>query len=196
MPSTVKLHRPSADELHRRRSEAARTVWRKRRAKMQGYQEAPIVGVSTRYVPTEADLHKMVEARKEGSGQPTGDPWHDLPLHQALANLAQKEAELKHAREVITRRTDLLPKLVTCWTALNRKEHAYLPGMYAAYAKCAKTFLQEKAKFRDDCVINPHTKLIDPVWCCSNTCYELYMCHRARLKLKQRDHQNETTFGT
>lgn len=113
----------------------------------------------------------------------TGNKWHDLPLVEALHQFADLREELKKASEVITRRTDLLPKIATCWVALHHKDMAELPGIHTAYEKCVKRFPDGLSKFTDNCHLSPITGLVDPIHCCSGMCHAIYQTYLSRLKM-------------
>lgn len=172
-----------SEDQRRLMSDKMKRIWEQKKAKAQGYQESPIVGVT----PAVADSPKppvvVVEISKVA---PSGDPWRDLPFNEALDKLVRLEKEVTHARTVISTRSLALPKVWTCWTAANRKAQANLPGMNSAYTQCKKNIPDGKWVMKDDCVINKDTGLIDPVVVCSNTCYHLYQTYRSRLKMKER----------
>jgi hypothetical protein len=186
------MTKPLTDEQKLAASERMKQVWVERRAKAQGYQESPIIGVtphSTKQQIEEEQIRVTVnggEPEHTETEEPTGDPWRDLPLDQALVKLTKLEKELKYARAIISVRDRLLPKQWTCWTALNRKDQEELPGMTSTYAKCAKSIPDGKWVFKDDCVINKDTGLVDPVVTCSDRCTMLYQLYRMREKQKQR----------
>ena len=165
-------------------SERMKRAWEKRKAKQQGYQESPIVGVS----PTVAETPKapVIVVEVAATTKSSGDPWKDLPFQDALDRLVRLEKEVLHARTIISTRSLSLPKVWTCWTALNRKSQANFPGMSSAYSQCKKNIPDGKWVFKDDCVVNKETGLVDPVVICSQFCYTLYQTYRSRLKLKER----------
>ena len=165
-------------------SERMRRSWEKRRAKQQGYQESPIVGVTPRVA--EEPKVPVVVMEIPSTTKVTGDPWRDLPFQDALDRLVRLEKEVLHARTVISTRSLSLPKVWTCWTALNRKSQANLPGMSSAYNQCKKNIPDGKWVMKDDCWTNKETGLVDPVVVCSQICYTLYQTYRSRLKLKER----------
>lgn len=167
-------------------SERMKRVWEKRRAKAQGYQESPIVGVTPRSTADQLAAEEPFEEKPKASST-SGDKWIDLPFEKALADLMDLEKEVKHARAVISFRNSKLPITWTCWTALNRVKQGHLPGMQTAYSRCHKSIPDGKWVFKDDCVINDETGLIDPVVCCRDTCYQIYQIYRTRLKLKERE---------
>lgn len=170
----------SAEERHRR-SEAAKLVWANRRAKKQGYQESPIVAVSTQYVPPE---EKPMPVVVEPLPVMPLDRWQTLPLEEAHRELAELEAELRHAKNVVGVRSIRAPKVFTCWVAANYKEHQDLPGIHTAYRKCPRKLPDGPAcKYIDNNNINPDTGLVDPIVCCGSTCYAIYQTYLQRLKM-------------
>ena len=178
------IRRERTPEQRLAASEAAKRMWEKRKARAQGYQESPIVGV----VPRVAEEPKVpvIIVEIPGTTKHTGDPWTDLPFHDALDKLVKLEKEVTYARTVISTRSLSLPKVWTCWTALNRKSQANLPGMTSAYTQCKKNIPDGKWVMKDDCVINKETGIVEPVVVCSQICYTLYQTYRSRLKRKER----------
>jgi hypothetical protein len=183
------MSKPFTDEQKLAASERMKQVWVERRAKAQGYQESPIIGVTPR---STRDQVEQEQSRSDVNGQesevvePTGDPWRDLPLDQALRKLTKLEKEVKYARAIMSVRDRLQPKIWTCWTALNRKEQEDLPGMTSTYAKCAKEIPDGRWVYKDDTPRNPDTGLVDPVVTCSDRCTMLYQLWRMREKQKER----------
>ena len=177
---------PKTEEQRAAISEKMKRVWEKRRAKAQGYQESPIVGVTPHSTAEQVAAEEPVEEKPKVL-PPTGDKWIDLPFDKALAHLMNLEKEVKHARAIISFRNRQAPTLWTCWTALNRTLQNNLPGMKTAYSKCIKNIPDGKWVFKDDCIIDDATGLVDPAVCCSPTCYALYQLYRNRQKLKQRE---------
>lgn len=163
-------------------SNRAKLMWEKRRAKAQGYSQAPTVGVTPREPPrVSKSATPPVEPTVVRS---TGDKWVDLPLDEALQSLAALEREVLHARETVQRRTSQLPVILTCWTALHRKDP--IPGIDTAYKQCHKDIPDGKWIYRDDCPRDPKTGLIVPVVVCSMVCFNVYMAQRTREKLERR----------
>ena len=192
MPLKGQVGTPRTPEQRQAASERMKRVWEKKRAKAQGYQEAPIVGVTPRVAwegpsgGTEKDPPKVPVVVVEIARSTTGDPWKDLPFQDALDKLVSLEREVTHARTIISTRSLSLPKVWTCWTAQNRKAQANLPGMSAAYNQCKKNVPDGKWVMKDDCVINKESGLVEPVVVCSQICYTLYQTYRSRLKLQER----------
>ena len=182
-------------------SQKMRDAWAKRKlhqaAAAQGYQEAPIVGVQPRSTADRIRAETpppppVIVPDSNSIANPnghTGDKWADLPFYEALAELTALEKEVTHARQIMSQRSSMLPKVWTCWTALHRKAQSALPGMHSTYTQCAKNIPDGKWVFKDDCNINKDTGLIDPVVCCSNRCYMLYQVFRSREKYKERTQQ-------
>jgi hypothetical protein len=172
-----------------------RQIWAKRKAQAQGYQQAPIIAVKDDPAKLEKIRQETREAIRENVQEKavipiTGDKWNDLPLAEAHAELAKLQAEIKHATDVITRRTTYGVKIWTCFTALHHKDLlADLPGVATVYGKCLKRIVDGKEKFTDNCWIDPQTKLIDPARCCSTPCITLYQVYQARVRYKQRTEQ-------
>ena len=159
-------------------SDRAKLMWANRKVKK--FIDAPAVGVTPREpARVEKSTTVVVEERT------TGDQWVDMPINDALQALAKLEREVAHARQVVGHRASQLPVILTCWTALHRKEE-FIPGMRSAYNQCHKDIPDGKWIFRDDCVVNPETKLVEPVVVCSMLCYQLYMQYRSRLKMRER----------
>ena len=171
-------------EQRKAQSERLKQSWAKRRARQQGYQESPIVGVTPRVAEDKPPV--VVVEIPSTTTRITGDPWRDLPFNDALDRLVKLEKEVAHARTIISTRSMSLPHVWTCWTALNRKAQTNLPGMSAAYNQCKKNIPDGKWVMKDDCVINKETGLVEPVVVCSQICYTLYQTYRSRLKLKER----------
>ena len=173
-----------------------RQIWAERRAKAQGYQESPVIGIGDDPEKLERIREETREAIRENReikvevSLPTGDKWQDLPLAEALQELAKLQKEVRRASEVIGQRTTPGIKIWACWTALHHRDLADLPGMTTTYQKCLKKIIDGKEKFIDNCQVNPETGLVDPARCCSTPCIALYQVYQSRLRYKARTERN------
>jgi hypothetical protein len=167
------------EEERKAHSERMKLCWLKRRAKTQGYQQSPIIGVDVGQAPTEKPEKATVSISVKSA-----DPWQELPWNEAKAKLAKLKADYEHALDVMSRRSETAPKVRTCWTALHHKDLADFPGMKTAYAKCSKTFKDADQKFVDNCHIDPNTGMVDPVFCCGTLCIALYHTYKSQMRYK------------
>lgn len=169
-------------------SERMKLAWVKRKAKQQGYQQSPIIGVNVK----QAEAVPAKEAKEAlkievVTSTVTGDPWRDLPWPEALKKLGELKAEYARALEIMGHRSETAPKIRTCWTYLHHKDQADLPGMATAYRGCSRFFRDQEAKFVDNDNFDPVTGLVDPVFCCGTTCIALYNVYRAKQAYKKRE---------
>lgn len=160
-------------------SDRMKLRWEQRKAKNLSV-DAPAVGVTPRDRISEATPKPAITVVE----RTTGDKWADMPIDEALQELSKIEREVRHARETVSHRTSQLPVVLTCWTALHRKDH--IPGIDTAYKQCHKDIPDGRWLYRDDCPRDPETGLVSPVVVCSMICFNVYQAQRAREKMKER----------
>jgi len=173
---------PLSAEQRQARSDRMKQINSQRAARK--FTGAPAVGVTPRSTAEKmGDPDTIPIPPPPPAPVPTGNKWEDLPLEDAVAELARLELELSRARAVVNRRNSATPQIKTlqCWTAIHHKEP--IDGVKRAYSQCRKDIPDGKWTFRDDCPIDKLTGKLAPVVTCSLICYQVYMAHRAKSKI-------------
>lgn len=178
MPKVALTEKEKLDRVadHQIRSDRAKQMWAKRRARE--FTGAPHVAVTP--TPSPAPLPAPVVVAIPST---TGNKWEDLPLEQAIGQLAKLELEIQKARQVIVRRQQSIPVILKCWVALHHNEK--IDNISRAYAQCRKQIPDGRWVMRDDGPRNSETGLVEPAVMCSIICYNVYMAHTAKVKISR-----------